>query len=633
MKPNLPYLRPTLVFTGLVILFLACDRQQEPVTPFWDGEFFGMKTISGKVVIEPKYQFANIWNDNGYITIRENDKYGALDSYGNVIIEPQFEYLHGFWTGGFAPVLKDTLWGLIDSLGNEVIPYLYKRISPWNPGFIEATNQQGLHGVINVQGDTIVPFIYRDIDHPRNGDSLVFVDQKARYGFLNYHQNRIVIPIKYRGARQFDQNLAWVEDSCYGSRCGEGRGKWGLINRQNQLVIPFIYDTPQYRRKGESLIENGLIRAKAGGKYGCLNIDGDTIIPFKYSRLGRFSYGYAAISTDSTYGYLDSTGKEYMYPHFNEDFPEWDEITKAPSELPDSSFILTYSKYQRSIRDRLTGSGDLREYLRYADSIATSVTYNIYFGDTVSLERGFYIDREILEPWKPNSPILSNVGYDGTVFYDTISIQGVRKAIIPVLVKDSLFLKDHWTLERLLFHNLSALREEPQSYPDLSNITEICASYGLLIGHGNFSEDYATMYGTKWQRFKDKTVYKIIGSESLRKLAWNWIAPYYKQSFETMHPFHQQAYIDLIHHVQEYLNDYDIKEVSAYLKRDERRFAHYDSDGTYNPNRKLCAFVDRLILVHKVITVEEAKDWVNKIAAEMSTWGNPYNYKNTNDSF
>ena len=63
-----------------------------------------------------------------------------------------------------------------------------------------------------------------------------------------------------------------------------------------------------------------------------------------------------------------------------------------------------------------------------------------------------------------------------------------------------------------------------------------------------------------------------------------------------------------------------MEKVKAYLQRDESRFAHYDSDGKYNPYRKLFAFIDRLIIVHQVITVDDAKRWINKMADEVLTW-------------
>ncbi len=180
--------------------------------------------------------------------------------------------------------------------------------------------------------------------------------------------------------------------------------------------------------------------------------------------------------------------------------------------------------------------------------------------------------------------------------------------------------KKKWTLENILNEGLNALRQEPYTYPDLNKIKEISISYGLMIGAGNFSGKFIYSNFDNWNVFKEKTLYKIISTESLRQLTWNWAKPYYKQSFKTMHPFHKQAYKEIASYIKEYINTYDLKKTYTYLKKDEKEFAHYDSDGKYNPYRKLCAFVDRLILVHKVISVEDAKVWINKIADEVLTW-------------
>ena len=119
---------------------------------------------------------------------------------------------------------------------------------------------------------------------------------------------------------------------------------------------------------------------------------------------------------------------------------------------------------------------------------------------------------------------------------------------------------------------------------------------------------------------KQKTIYNVISSETLRELVWSWISPYYKKSFESLNPFVKKSYKDIALYLKNYINNYDEQEVRDYLKRDEKKFAHYDMNGDYDPCRKLSACVDRLIIIRKVISVSDAKKWINKMADEVMSW-------------
>ena len=87
-----------------------------------------------------------------------------------------------------------------------------------------------------------------------------------------------------------------------------------------------------------------------------------------------------------------------------------------------------------------------------------------------------------------------------------------------------------------------------------------------------------------------------------------------------MPKLHQQVYLDMINYFEEYYNNYDIEQTRAFLLNNESFFAHEHPDGSISPYRKASAQIDRLILIYKVISVEDAQRWIRKVKKEINKW-------------
>ena len=91
-------------------------------------------------------------------------------------------------------------------------------------------------------------------------------------------------------------------------------GKWGLLNRKGELIVPFIYD------KIEAFNESVAV-VKQNNRYGAINSSGELIIPTQYfleSSLGRFNGGRLGVRNRTAEGiksgYLDKEG-ELVIPY------------------------------------------------------------------------------------------------------------------------------------------------------------------------------------------------------------------------------------------------------------------------------------------------------------------------------
>lgn len=83
-----------------------------------------------------------------------------------------------------------------------------------------------------------------------------------------------------------------------------GKKSWGFVNQDGDTIIPlnkYNFLNP--------IDDAGMILAESNKKRGYINIEQDTLIPFKYDDLSVFSQGLAPAKQNGKYGFIDRKGK------------------------------------------------------------------------------------------------------------------------------------------------------------------------------------------------------------------------------------------------------------------------------------------------------------------------------------
>jgi hypothetical protein len=146
----------------------------------------------------------------------------------------------------------------------------------------------GMTGQLGAQEETLIPFEYEYL-------SAFYYDwmiaqKKGKYGMIN-RKNQVVVPFQY------DDMLDDVIQGYAGFKKGK---KWGIINRKGEVSVPFEYDeitkpkvfgewpgsdpySTEWLTEG-SLQKNNFL-ARKDGKYGIISGDGDIILPFDYQEI------------------------------------------------------------------------------------------------------------------------------------------------------------------------------------------------------------------------------------------------------------------------------------------------------------------------------------------------------------
>lgn len=182
--------------------------------------------------------------------------------------------------------------------------------------FYEESNNGWHCGYKNDIGEIVVP-IKKYEDCGEFSDGLAYVGMIAKplvqndngghkhlQGFID-QTGRLVIPIEHEAVE--DLVGTNYESFSEGLVVVYRNGKYGYMNKQRELVIP-------YRYEHASWFKDGLATVTQYGKYGAINQLGDTVIPLKFDYLGNYSEGLAIYSEknhwndESSYGYVDKKG-------------------------------------------------------------------------------------------------------------------------------------------------------------------------------------------------------------------------------------------------------------------------------------------------------------------------------------
>jgi hypothetical protein len=153
----------------------------------------------------------------------------------------------------------------------------------------------------------------------------------GKWGYANKN-GRVVLAGKYDLAEVFRGDPALAKVYVGTLRHGmQGEGKWGLIDRTGNEIVPCKYSRIFAFQEGMAEVYTGELYngSPMDGKFGFIDDAGVEIVPLKYDNVQHgFSEGLAAVNTGGKYefirginrhafrggkwGYIDRTGKEVI---------------------------------------------------------------------------------------------------------------------------------------------------------------------------------------------------------------------------------------------------------------------------------------------------------------------------------
>ncbi len=238
----------------------------------------------------------------------ENGKWGFTNTMQEVVIQPIYEGAVQSYVDCY-PVKTGGKWGAINEKGILVLPATYDTIGPFSAmgkKLVAEAKLGGKYGIIRNNGDVIVDFRYD------------FIGEFDEYGFMAYSDNdlcgvcdlkgNIIIPFDYEFVSySYDELLPAAKDTL-----------WGVINRNNQVIVPFQFS--------DTWIGYRFIEVYLNEKYGFWTMDGKKLTDPIYESYDDSFDEIMLVQQNEKWGILNSDYSTLLACDFDEiyDFHYWD---------------------------------------------------------------------------------------------------------------------------------------------------------------------------------------------------------------------------------------------------------------------------------------------------------------------
>jgi len=174
-------------------------------------------------------------------------------------------------------------------------------------------------------------------DQPQFADGLAAVESEGQWGYIDEQGNMRIKP-------SYDYADAFVAGTAIVRRGWQNEARYGLIDCTGRIVIPVeataLEDVGEgrlavtrrgkarlYDRRGKPLgtlafdstgpeFKEGLISARAKGKWGYVNLSGQWEITPRFAKAAVFSEGLAAVKDGRHWGYINKKGDTVIQPRF-----------------------------------------------------------------------------------------------------------------------------------------------------------------------------------------------------------------------------------------------------------------------------------------------------------------------------
>ncbi|MBP6688102.1 MAG: WG repeat-containing protein [Lacibacter sp.] len=296
MKKNLI----VLVFIGLLF---ACKAPAEKTEATEVKELpLPNEMVTLKLQEKLKGQYDNVWDvAEGFGAVLKDGKWGFVDTSGKLVIPLQFENPSQF-KQGFATVKKEGKMGIINKTGKVLVDFLYDYIGDYNDGLFSARDFKSKYGFIDSANNVLIPFDYDEVNISWFSGGLAIMKRGNKYGAVD-KTNKAVIPFEY-------DELGINDGFEPGYVVGKKANKIVLVDKTGQLInLPGIDVYEKIQPVKNNLL---LVKEKASGSEGIIDLTGKVIIPIQYKSVTDFYKGYAIVESDSGRYLLDEKGKTYF---------------------------------------------------------------------------------------------------------------------------------------------------------------------------------------------------------------------------------------------------------------------------------------------------------------------------------
>lgn len=294
------------------------------------------------------YSSIGFYHNDLYIVRKDNDKegtyeYGVVDNDGTVYIPVEYDQIEFAKAGreykdNIYKCKKKEKWGLVSSTNGTLLPCEYSSLEG---NGIWRTCKSGKYGYVQLNGTssitTLIPCIYESLGK-YSADSYIRATLKGKKGMID-SQNKIIIPFEYSKVgnpchTSNGYNIIWVEKD----------GKLGIYNDDGKELQPCDIDKAYILTENNSIelsytdcpstdyiyiVRNRLTGLISGSTF-------ETIIPCMYEYLSPIKTSKAFYKANGKWGIIDTNNKTIQLAIY--DNVEIDGSTLSEQKMPSMTF-------------------------------------------------------------------------------------------------------------------------------------------------------------------------------------------------------------------------------------------------------------------------------------------------------
>lgn len=275
----------------------------------------------GNLIVPVEFDSVDIISESTF-AVSKDGKYG-IHGINNLITPLQFDYIADSLEGP-TRVKKEGKWGYLDGF-NSLMLVDYDEADDFSEGLavvgnyntkgpVSQKDESIRLGCINTIGEEVIPLHYQDIRAFKEG--LAPVKLNGKWGVIDFQENQIV-PFEYDAISNFKDGYAIVAMTN-----PDTVGSSVIPDQISDDVVEYSLSDD---KDGELYIDSFTSRDNSEMKFGIIDRQGNLVLPLGYDNVTHVSEGVIGVKNDDKWGFVSQQGKLVIFYQFDQIFPPFKE--------------------------------------------------------------------------------------------------------------------------------------------------------------------------------------------------------------------------------------------------------------------------------------------------------------------
>lgn len=298
---------------------------------------------NNKLLLDNNYQSINYSEDSKLLILQKDGRYGVTDLNGKQILSVDYEQIR--IPGDYIIAIKDGKQVIFDLVGTQKENLAYTNIlKTENENYNITVDKNDKYGVINKDGNILIGNKYNYIQYLYDNYFIVG-GETGKSGIIN-DKGEEILPIKYEVIQKLDKNnivQAMVGNvlELYSKEMNNIVSmENGKIEINDEYIKVYSNNQTTYVSNAGTLktnfeiFNNNIFASEREGKWGFVNKDNNVVVDYQYDKVTEVNeLGFAGIKKDGKWGVIDGKANIILEPTY-----------KIPEQNGEPYFIGKYYK-------------------------------------------------------------------------------------------------------------------------------------------------------------------------------------------------------------------------------------------------------------------------------------------------